>query len=96
MDRDILTLQLQEQKLYMYDSSQSATDWKKYKRDRRIWTHRLVNVESGLRQCKMRNEYVKKNISELNVCFDSVHLFVLYLNLYLILNFCGTQQLLYS
>jgi len=67
---------------------------------RNIWEtgeygHRLVTVESGLRQCKMRNGYVKKNISELSVCFDSVHHIVLYLNLYLILNFCVTQQLLY-
>ena len=33
IDTDILTLQLWEQKFIDYDSSQSATDWKKYKKD---------------------------------------------------------------
>jgi hypothetical protein len=39
----------------------------KNKRDRRIWTHRLVTVEYGLRQCKIRNGYEKKISSELSV-----------------------------
>jgi hypothetical protein len=34
----------------VFDSDQSANDWKKYDSERRIWTHRLVIVESGLRQ----------------------------------------------
>jgi hypothetical protein len=71
--------------------NQTLTGKKKNKRVRKILTYRLVIVESGLRQCKMRNGYVKKINSELSVCFESVHDIVLYLNLYLILNFCRTQ-----
>jgi hypothetical protein len=36
-------------KIYRFTIAQSATDWKEYNWERRIWMHRLVTVESGLR-----------------------------------------------
>jgi hypothetical protein len=67
-------------KMYTFKTrDQSATDWKKNKSDRCIWTHKLMIVESGMKKRKMRNGYVKESSSELSVCFDAVHHIVLYL-----------------